>query len=389
MLIKIILLIIFILMRKNFIIKKLIHNNMKEFEFTEKERLVLYGLVRYPELTDKNLSKKLNLKHSTVTSIRHRLKEKELLRRVIIPNLQSLGCQMLVAIYSHFSPLIPLLERVEITGQTIEVFPEIFFSVGEEDKGFSLSLSKNYATIGKINDIRTQTFGGRGLLEEEYPNLVVFPFEISKIYRFFNFAPLFRKSYDLDVESENDIEDDKFRNIDIESFSDTEKNVYCMLVSNPNISDSIIGRELGVSRHTVSRLRRKFKEKRLISEIVLPNFVNLGFEILAFYHISFDPRNSPNMEEDEAVILMSDSSVFFASRRFESVMISVYKDYDDYKNDMMKIMQILKSNQWIAEDPIIRTYSLSTMVFIKDFQFAPITSKIVGCDFWVKKLLNI
>jgi hypothetical protein len=70
-------------------------------------------------------------------------------------------------------------------------------------------------------------------------------------------------------------------------------------------------------------------------------------------------------------------------------MISVYTDYDDYKNDMMKIMQTLKENQWIAEDPIIRTYSLSTMIFIKDFQFAPITSKIVGCDFWVKKLINI
>ena len=81
-----------------------------------------------------------------------------------------MGCEMLVAIYTHFSPLIPLLERVEITGKTIEVFEEIFFSIGEQDKGFSLSLSKDYATIGRINDIRTQTFGGRGLLEEEYPN---------------------------------------------------------------------------------------------------------------------------------------------------------------------------------------------------------------------------
>jgi DNA-binding MarR family transcriptional regulator len=362
---------------------------MRDFEFTKKEMLVLYGLVRFPEFTDKELSDKLNLKHSTVTSIRHRLKKNEYLRKLIIPNLQSMGCQMLVAIYSHFSPLIPLLERIEITGKTIEVFPEIFFSVGEEDKGFSLSLSRNYATIGKINDIRTQTFGGRGLLEEEYPNLVIFPFEISKIYRFFNFAPLLKTNFDLDIDFEDDTEYDKFKNTEIEPFSDTEKNVYCMLVSYPDISDNIIGRDLGVSRHTVSRLRRKFKEKRLISEIVLPNFVNLGFEILAFYHISFDPRNSPNMEEDEAVSLMSDSTVFLASRRFESVMISVYKDYDDYKNDMMKIMQILKQNQWIAEDPIIRTYSLSTMVFIKDFQFAPITSKIVGCDFWVKKLLNM
>jgi hypothetical protein len=29
------------------------------------------------------------------------------------------------------------------------------------------------------------------------------------------------------------------------------------------------------------------------------------------------------------------------------------------------------------------------MVSIKDFKFAPFASKIVGCDFWVKKLLNM
>ena len=56
---------------------------------------------------------------------------------------------------------------------------------------------------------------------------------------------------------------------------------------------------------------------------------------------------------------------------------------------MMKIIQILKENKWIAQDPIIKTYGLNTMVYIKDFKFAPITHKIVGCDFWVKKLLNI
>ena len=78
-----------------------------------------------------------------------------------------------------------------------------------------------------------------------------------------------------------------------------------------------------------------------------------------------------------------------ASRRFEAVMISIYNDYDDYKLDRTNIMKILKENRWIAKDPVIRTYSLNSMVFIKDFKFAPLTHKIVGCDFWVKKLLNM
>ena len=361
---------------------------MKKLELTKKEKIVLYGLVKNPHLTDKELSGKIDLKHSTVTSIRNRLKDNEYFRRLILPKLQNMGCEMLVAIYTHFSPLIPLLERVDITGKAIEVFEEIFFSIGEQDKGFSLSLSKDYATIGKINDIRTQTFGGRGLLEEEYPNTVVFPFEISKIYRFFDFAPLLNNSFRLYMKSEDEAKSIDFKGTE-NVVSDTGKNVYCMLVSYPELSDSDIGRELGISRHTVSRLRRKFEENNLIKKIILPDFVKLGFEILAFYHIRFDPRNPPSMDEDEAASLMTDSTIFFASRRFESVMISIYKNYDDYKTNIMKITQALKENQWIAEDPIVRTYSLSTMVFIKDFKFAPFASKIVGCDFWVKKLLNM
>jgi len=369
--------------------KLLILKLMKKFELTPKEKLTLYGLARYPKLTDKQLSEKLDLKHSTVTSIRHRLRQNEYFRKLIIPRLQNMGCQMLVVIYTNFSPLIPLEERVGITGKTIEVFEEIFFSVGEQDKGFSLSLSRDYATVGRINDIRTQTFGGRGLLEDEYPSMVVFPFEIGRVYRFFDFAPLLKTSFDLNLEVEEVVADLAFRHTKNIDFSDTEKNVFCMMVSYPEMSDSDIGREIGVSRHTVSRLRRVFEENNLVRKISLPNLQKLGFEILAFYHIRFDPRNPPNMEVDDAALLMSDSTIFLASRMFEAVMISVYQDYDDYKSDMMKVMQVLKENKWIAEDPVIRTYGLNTLVFIKDFKFAPIAHKIVGCDFWVKKLLNM
>ena len=362
---------------------------MKKFELSNNEKLMLYGLVKFPDLPDKQLSEKLNLKHSTVTSIRHRLKEKEYLKKLIIPKLQNMGCEILAVIYTNFSPLIPLPERIEITEKTIEVFDEIFFSVGEQDKGFSLSFSKDYSTIGKINDIRTQTFGIRGLLEEEYPKTVIFPFEISKIYRFFDFTPLLKNSYEINLEENYEINAINFGGKENIGFSDTEKNVYCMLVSYPELSDSAIGREIGVSRHTISRLRQKFEDNNLVSKIILPNFVKLGFEMLTFCHIQFDPRNPPNMENNEAATLIDDSTIFFASRRFEAIMISVYKNYDHYKTDTLKFMQLLKENKWIAQDPIIKTYSLSNMVFIKDFKFAPFASKIVGCDFWVKKLLNM
>jgi len=368
-------------MAKRLILEKPILNIMDKLELTNKEKLMLYGLAKYPKLTDKLLSEKLDLKHSTVTSIRHRLRENEYFRTLIIPRLQNMGCKMLVATYTSFNPLIPLDERVKITGKTIEVFDEIFFSVGEQDKGFSLSLSQDYATIGRINDIRTQTFGERGLLEEEYPNMVIFPFEISKIHRFFDFAPLLKKKFDLNFKSDKTVKDIGFTNKEDVSLSDTEKKVYCMLIRYPELSDSSIGSKLGVSRHTVSRSRKNFEQNGLIRKNNMPNLKKLGFEILAFYHIRFDPRKPPDMEKSEVAPLLGDSTIFLARRMFEAIMISIYKDYNEYKQDRTRIIQVLKENKWIVQDPLLRTYGLNTLSFIKDFKFVSIAKKIVGCDF--------
>lgn len=362
---------------------------MNQDDLSKKEQLVLYSLIKYPTLTDKQIAEAMNLKHSTVTSIRHRLKNNEYYRKLKIPSLQQMGCQMLVVIHTNFSPLIPLEDRVRITGKTIEVFEEIFFSVGEQDKGFSLSFSKDFATVGRVNDIRTKTFGKRGLLEEEYPTMVVFPFNISKIYRFFDFAPLIKKRFNLDVEETQKTQDFTINQHHSVGFSDTEKNAYCMMIRHPEMSDSAIAKEIGLSRHTISISRRRFEQNNLIKVINLPNLLSIGFEIMAFYHIKFDPSIFPDMDNDEAALLISDSTIFFSSRLFEAIMISVYKDYDDYNADMMNIMKILKENKWIASDPVIRTYGLHTLVYIKDFMFAPITQKMLGCDPWVKKLLNI
>ena len=353
---------------------------MKQIELTDKEKTVFYGLVKYPSSTDKHLSKKLNLKHSTVTSIRSRLRKSKYFRSLNIPRLQNMGCNLLVAIYTSFSPLTPLEERIKITGKTIEVFEEIFFSAGEQDKGFSLSLAKDYASIGRINDIRTRTFGRHGFLEKEYPHMIIFPFEIGRLYRFFDFSYLLKKSFGLDFENNTPIENIGYQSVKSFSLTNTEKNIYCALIKYPEMSNKDLGLKLGFSRHTISRARGFFEDNNLIRRVNLPNFKKLGFEILSFSHIRFDPHNPPNIKKNEAALLMGDSTIFMASREFEALMLSIHSNYDDYNKDRTRVTQILKENNWISSNPIILTYSLNSLIFIKDFEFAPITKKIVGCN---------
>jgi hypothetical protein len=285
---------------------------------------------------------------------------------------------MLVIIYTSFNPVIPLEERVITTGRTIEVFEELFYSIGEQEQGFSLSLSEDYTSIGKINDIRTQTFGKLGLLEKEYPVEVVFPIEISTVHRFFNFAPLLKKRFGIQKE-DKDIEINILtKNREKTKLTDTEKRTYCALIEYPEDNDSIIAEQLGISRHTVSRMKKRFYSDGNLTEMRIPDLNLLGFEILAFYHIRYDPSNPPDIEKDELTPLRNRSTIFMASRQFETVIISIYSNYDEYRIDKTKKIQYLKEKNWLAENPIIRMYSLNKLIVIKDFTFVPITKKVLG-----------
>ena len=342
---------------------------------TENEKMVLYGLVRYPHLKDREMADKMGLKHPTVTSIRRRLREHGYFRTVKLPMLQNLGCEILAVSYTNFNPVIPLKKRVEITEEKIEVSEELFFSLGEFEKGFSLSLSKDYTSIVRINDIRTETFGRLGLLEKEYPTEVIFPFDVSKIYRFFFMSPLIKKHFGIKLDDEKEIPLQKGKKIHL---SGHEKNVFYGLVRYPEESDKKIGELLNISRHTVSKMRRKFEENGYIKTLRIPDLNKAGFEILAFYHIRYDPYNPPDFERDEAKALLNDNVIFMATRKFETVIISAYGNYEEYKTDKVEKMQFLKSKKWIAKNPVIRTYGLSKSTVIKDINFAPITKKVLG-----------
>ncbi len=349
---------------------------MKRILLTKNEKRVLYGLVRYPELNDSELSDIINVKLSTLTSIKRRLYDQGFLRKLTVPLLNLLGCEMLAVIYTQFNPVIPLEERVNNTKKTIEVFDEIFYSVGEQEKGFSISLSKNYTNIGKINDIRTETFGEIGLLEKEYPNEIVFPFEISNIIRFFDFSSVLKDFFDLDIVDNIDNKNNLFNEIDCINLNNKEKIVYSTLVQNPNATTQKIGDIVGLSRHTVSRMKKGFFKNNMLKTITIPNLKKLGFEILAFYPINFDPNKHPSEKDIE--FLDTNSTIFFARRKFESVIISAYHNYQKYKEDKMHKIRYLKENELISKTPQIGKYMFERMKVIKDFNFSPISKKMLN-----------
>ena len=350
---------------------------------SDRERSALYGLIRFPHSPDKELATRIGMKTSTFSSIKQRLKEAGYYKTIRVPMLQRLGAELLCVIYTHFNQAVPLEARVKKTTGTIEVFEEIFHSVGDTFRGFSMSMAKNYADITQIEDKRIETFGLMGLLEEEYPTTVPFPFRTSRIDRFLDYAPLLssnfdidQKDYEIDTDIDTDSLNDAFNDISQVELSKTEKMVFCALIEYPELSDKALEDIMPVSRHTISNQRRKFESLGLMRAIRIPNLKLLDFDVLAIHHIRYNPSNPPTPDQIQGHI-MDDSTIVLFSRRFESFMISAYPDYETAKREGAKKIQYLKSNDLMTDRITIDEFSIQSMILIKDMAFGPISRKMV------------
>jgi len=355
----------------------------------DNEKKVLYSLVQYPDLSDKEISDILGLKVSTFTSVKKRLKNEGYYKQIFVPDLKYMGCEFLGVIFTSFNPVISLEERIKITSEAIEVADEIFLSIGDPEKGFSLSLNENYTNFVRINEKRTTTFGKAGLLEKEYPNEVVFPFQTSKTFEFFNYGKTLKKIFNLEKilpipKESQKLEDNMGKSTKLyDSYEEkgevklkpNEIKVFSCLIHNPEATLQEIADKIKLTRHTVSRIKKSFFDRGLLKYLTIPNLKKIGYGLLVFYHFKFKPQRPPT--DDDFEELNSDSTIYFVGKKFEAVMLSLYKDYDAYKNDKTEKFTYLKMHELIIFDPMIRRYTFDRLEIIKDMVFEPITEKIL------------
>ncbi|MEW5936339.1 MAG: hypothetical protein AB1665_00780 [Candidatus Thermoplasmatota archaeon] len=343
---------------------------------SENERLVLYSVVRYPTLKDKDRAAAAGMKPSTFSAVRQRLRNRDYFRYVRVPMLQRLGCEMLSVIYTHFNPAFPVADRVKKTKETIEISEELFYSVGEAGKGFSLSIARNYTELSRIEVKRISTFAQMDLLEPEHPVQVIFPFDTSRIDRFLDFTPVLQRTFEL--EEFDDMEGaDLFADTTRANLSKREKMVYSALIEHPETRDVDLSEILSVSRHTVAAVRKRMEAERLMATLCVPNLKRLGFDAMVLYHL----RHDPGVSNDHDILvreIMNDYTIFLATKRFESFMISVYPTFEQSKEDISAKIQGVKRIGYLAEGgQRIEEYSVRQMMIIKDLVFGPMARKVL------------
>jgi len=150
---------------------------------TESEKIILYALVKYPDLNDTGIARITKTSRQTVSQTKKRLLSEGFLSLVNIPDMKRLGLELLVLCHSKFN-------------MDSECDPPVWMVAGERES-LGIFIFKNYTEYrimhNKLSEVREK-------LSKPEPAIFLFPIEQIKFLKI-DFASIIKKIFDMKIDT--------------------------------------------------------------------------------------------------------------------------------------------------------------------------------------------
>jgi hypothetical protein len=345
-------------------------------QLTEKESLVYCAIVKYPTNNDRELSEITGINLSTVTAIRRRLESLGYYHKVRIPMVQYIGAELLTISYGEMDNTIPRKKRDELCDRYAQEHGDVFLFFSSDDFAIQFSISKNYTEVKQDVDDLQHFLSKNKILTPRSWHYVMFPFEVSSLINYFDFSYIMShlicntkyKIPDVDL---------KYQKYAKQTLSSKERVAIEGLVTFPNLPDKAIASKVGVSRQTMSNMRQRFLDNGLIHEMNIPDLKVLN-GILVFSHMLFNPDC---MLEDRKngvrLVLESSPTIFLVSGSFESTLLHLVSNYEDYSSLKNKLISYYASKKFLRGEGNINLMPIKNISMHKYFDFSGILKNLL------------
>jgi len=350
-------------------------------QLSSNEQRVLYSLVRHPDLSDQELCRGIGMKQSTFSTIKKKLRVEGYYHSAYMPVFHHLGYELLVVWYLTLNRRTRTEDRLDITRGALLGASDLFTIVSESNQAVVLSVSRNIAAHVQVSDAIVQLYEANDFLEEI--DFVLFPFDVSAMCSFFDFAPLLHRALDVGEDPDVntiDIHSDRMRcRVRYPEMNDLEKRIYLGLVRHPEMSDSALSASIGCSRPVLTRVKNRFLEERLLERRRIVSLERLGFKILVMTHSRFNPLK-PLAERQvciEATRAIK-TPIFHIARDPESVMLTAMRDFEEFKRIHNKYVTFCENQGTLRRDPVTLVLSIPRIFEVKWLVFEPLVRQALS-----------
>lgn len=281
---------------------------------TDREKLVLWGFCRYPLLNDEELAVKLDLKRSTLTAIKNRLKGKNWFSISYVPNFHKLGCQF----FSVFDANLKYEKARRL--ETVKNELGVVLNNCQDDKSLGVFVSDKYVDFKRFLEDFAGTDVRYGLNEDS------FFYDLDSV-ELFDVSGLVNSSFGLKRREKAVVY--KFEN-DGGDLNTNEKRVLDAMIKNPEMSSSDVAKKIWTSKPTVIKVKKKLLDEGFVYPYVVPDFRKMGFSYIARLSFTFD---SDSFDDD--VKGFSEAGVLLKVKGKRKMMkIILFASEDEYVEEV-------------------------------------------------------
>jgi DNA-binding Lrp family transcriptional regulator len=342
-------------------------------DFTPAEKAVLYGLVKHPRLNDRQLSEIIDVKPSTTTAIRRRLRSRDIFHTKRIPMGNKLGYELLVTVMGKIMPNASKAEMKKLLNW-IKRIPGIFHAFTSSDTMFCIGFFRNFSEYRIMADAAWEAFGQKGPIDSATWNAVIFSLERCKLVNFFDYSSALRSLFGGEEKVKLD---QSLEKVTSEKLSKKERIVLKGLVAYPESSDKTVAEKVGASRQAVSTMRKRFEESDILRTIRVIDLQKVGIGIMAAGYLQFQPQAtlSVRWEGVERTASKTPTTLFIASGP-ETVALGLMRDYDQLQTLRRDFLEFYARKGFYREDPTVYVFPLSDTKVVKDFDFSGLMEEV-------------
>lgn len=339
-----------------------------ELKLTSKEKLVLYGLARYPGLSDIDLASLIDVDRSTIFKSKRKFRDWQLIRLLNVPSAGALGAEILSVVFMRFAPGVD--GRESISEWVLN--PSCVFCAATATDASSLVCSRNLTEFKRRSESILSRYQKSGVLEDfRCVHLCV---ELAGYQ--YNVPAAVSEIFGLD---RRDVPPGPVSLMpsDAAKMSEKDRLTLYAFVRYPGLSDLELSKRTGISRPTISGKRSRFFDANILLREAHVEWQRICCELMCFYHLRM--RQDLGQQDAGSLLSMMGAQLFYYMQPGDVCGAMLSSSYSDLKDGLDAFVNSAFEMDLIDGRPYTVIMPLRAMV-VKKLDYAPAVAEMLGIE---------
>ncbi|MEA3557782.1 MAG: Lrp/AsnC family transcriptional regulator [Candidatus Thermoplasmatota archaeon] len=345
---------------------------------SKNEMIILWGLVKYPMLNDRQLSDRIGVRMSTLNAIKNKMKRNDVIFDRIIPNVEIMNYEILSVLWTPLKRPIKKGKDLDILTSLFKDHPNTYSAMIFGDTLFALSLYKNYTDFRRAEYMIIKTLKGNDLLLNENTHNTLYPLSISQVSKNFDYTAVLERAFDIDpTDDKGEIEADPSKAKEkIFHLTRKEKTILKGILEAPDMPDNKIAARLDTTRQAVARHKKELLELGVIRKTRVIDYAKLGFDLLCLLEFHYNKigaieKGGPDVKK------LHLPSFFAVYGNSETASLSLYMDFKQFTKSREDYTEVI--NRFCVQngEPHVNLYSPADTITIKHQEYLPLVEQFL------------